>query len=154
MRMSPAERLNAPTQASVALLRILRTETSQPAANVNAGKFEFKLAICLADNEVFEFLGHGDLLEDAIAQAISRLCVQPFRMKHIQTHLQQDGQYQCVVAIEEKLQDPTKSTRSGVGRNVAESIETGLAVATLRAVKQQGLETSTNGRSKDYEAFQ
>ncbi len=126
-------------QASVALLRVLRADSSHSLTDCSSSERTFTLAVSLVGNEVIESCGTGFCLEEAIAHAVSRLCVQPIRLKHKRVHLQQDGQHQCLVAVEETLQESRNSPRAGVGRYVAESVELGLAVATLRAVNHAGL---------------
>ncbi len=137
-QMPSEDRSIASSQASVALLRILRAD-SHASTQSNSMEMAFDLAVCLDGKQVIECSGKGLRLEEAIANAVSRLSVEPFRIKHHRVLLQQDGQHQCIVAIEETFRDSRNSLREGVGRYVAETVDLGLAVATLRAVNHAGL---------------
>lgn len=115
----------------MATVEILRAKCEESADKT----YRCELELRRRDGSQSSLQGQGQTRESAVSQTISQLCLKPIEIAStkISDH---DDQLQIVVSVRESNQ---KSSRAGVGRYVSREIDTGLVIATLRAVNHAGM---------------
>ena len=87
-----------------------------------------------ADQQLHRLEGSGDTLSMALADALSELCYQKFKLLN-ERNEPRESQFEAVVEIEE-LGD---KRRSGFGRSLSNTAAFALTIAILRAINHAGL---------------
>lgn len=89
------------------------------------------------NSQTEQFSAEGDSLEQAVSGAVQHLCLGSFSILHLEKRCSDDGQYSCLVTIDNEKTGEQR--RAGLGRAIAPDETTAVALAVIRAANHAGL---------------